>query len=131
MTCSSILPATSTLNTPSTRSIAGSIRSSTIRCSEGTSLSPTMLSCSTGKVSLLIRVMIESSTPSGNLMDATLPSIVLSASSMSSPNSNVAMTRERFSEDVDLISFKPAMPEIEFSMGSETSRSTASGLADG
>ena len=64
-------------------------------------------------------------------MDPTLPSIVLSASSMSSPNSKVAMTRERFSDEVDLISFKPAMPEIEFSMGSETSRSTASGLAEG
>ena len=50
---------------------------------------------------------------------------------MSSPNSNVATTMDMFSEDMDRISSRPLIPSMASSMGSVTSRTTASGFAEG
>ena len=57
--------------------------------------------------------------------------MVRSASSISIPNVKLIMTTERFSEETLWIPSTPSTPKMAFSIGSVTSRTTASGLADG
>ena len=78
-----------------------------------------------------MRPTIGSCTPSGNETRPTLEEIVLSASSMSTPNSNSASTRDRFSDETDCTPSIPFTPDMAASIGAVTSRATASGLADG
>ena len=64
-------------------------------------------------------------------MPPMLLAIVRSASAMSVPNLKLARTRERSSNDTDWTLSSPSTLEIAFSIGADTSRTTASGLADG
>ena len=124
-------PATSTLNTPSTELIAGSIDDSSICCSSSMLRSPTMLNWSTGNESGLIRLTLGVSTVAGSRTLFRFDVMVLSASSMSVPYLKLASIIERFSDDIDWIVSSPSTPEIVPSIGAVTSRTTASGLAEG
>ena len=89
------------------------------------------LSCSTGNSSGLMRATMGSLTPLGNASPVTLELMMFSTSAMSVPNSNDARMIDRFSVDIDCIVSSPSTPAIAPSMGSVTSRTTASGFADG
>ena len=124
-------PETSTPKTPSTADISGTIRDSTMRCSSATSPPLMTLSCSTGNSSGLMRATIGSLTPPGNEIPPTFELMTFSALDMSVPNSNEARMIDRFSVEIDCIASRPSTPVMAASMGSVTSRTTASGLADG
>ncbi len=124
-------PVTSTPNTPSMPDISGSIFDSTIFCISAMSPLPMTLSCSTGNSSGLMRATIGELTPFGKAIPLMLELMTFSTSAMSVPNSNEARIIDRFSVETDCIVSRPSTPAMAFSIGSVTSRTTASGLADG
>ena len=127
----SISPVAWTCRIPSTSESAGRTLDSTIPCRSAASRSEMTLNWMTGNWSGLKRPTVGSSTPLTNEISFTTEAMWVSAAAMSVPYLKVASTSELPSKVVVWTDSNPAVPEIARSIGAVTSRTMASGFADG
>ena len=124
-------PVTWICRMPGMSEITGSTSACTSFAISACSLSAITLNCIMGSSLGLKRPTVGRPTPAGKSMLATAVATSASAAAMSVPNTKVARIMELPSNVLDCTVSRPAMPDMAVSIGSVTSRTTASGFADG